>query len=277
MGEIIMRSWNWREYCVQVNFRSPVWQVRVLIWGVITMITSLCNQIRQVVPQISHIYSYPPRGSHHHPPSLSSLSPTQPSSQNRKLHYLLLTLHAMICSWHREQQTLSWESTRGCLSSLFFYHYKLTPECRINFWRTSVHDWVSSSFSPLELNSEVTLSHSHGCELTTWWVVAQHPAHHALTVSKYLSKLARSQPPSLSPNLLDYSPHVHRQTHLVAASKFPRLWPPSAHPKTCSVRTCKGISKQAWSQPTSVSPNSVDYSLHILTIMGSQWISQLAR
>jgi len=66
-------------------------------------IRGLPNPIRQVVPLISDIRSYPPYHSHQHPPSLSFSSTTQPSSQNTKLSHPSLSLHDMIMSWHRVQ------------------------------------------------------------------------------------------------------------------------------------------------------------------------------
>jgi len=82
MGEIIMRNWVLREFCVRVNLPSPKRQVRVPIHRVITPTRGVPNQIRQVIPLSSHIRSYPPHHSHLHLPSLSFLSTTQPSSQN---------------------------------------------------------------------------------------------------------------------------------------------------------------------------------------------------
>jgi len=85
MGQIIMRNWDLREFRVPVNLPSLIRQVRVPIRRVITPIQCLPNPIRQVVPLISHIRSYPPHRSHLHPPYLSFSSTSQPSSQNTKL------------------------------------------------------------------------------------------------------------------------------------------------------------------------------------------------
>jgi len=70
MGEIIMRIWDLREFCVRVNLWSPIWQVCVPIRCAITPIQGLPNPFRQVVPLISHIHSYPPQHTHLNPPSL---------------------------------------------------------------------------------------------------------------------------------------------------------------------------------------------------------------
>jgi len=72
---------------------------------------------------------------------------------------------------------------------------------------------------------------------------------HTITASKCISKLARLQ----SPNSLHHSPHVHLQTRLITASKFAPLRPPSA------------------------SPNSLDYGLQTRSIMASKCISKLTR
>jgi len=96
MGQIILRNWDVREFRGQVDIPSQIWQVRVPIWCVITPIRGLPNPIRQVVPLISHIHSYPPHCSHLHPPSLSFSSITLPSSQDTKLSHPSLSLHVMI-------------------------------------------------------------------------------------------------------------------------------------------------------------------------------------
>jgi len=77
------------------------------------------------------------------------------------------------------------------------------------------------------------------------------------TASKYLSNLARSWPPSVSPNSLDHGLQVYLQTRSITASKC--------------------ISKLARSRPPSVSPDSLDYGLQVRTIMASMCISKLAR
>jgi len=107
MGEIIMRNWDLREFCARVNLPSPIQQIRVPIWHVITPIQGLPNPIRQVVPLISHIRSYPPHHSHLYPPPLTSSSTTLTSFQNTKLSYPSLSLHVMIMSSHQIQHTPS--------------------------------------------------------------------------------------------------------------------------------------------------------------------------
>jgi len=171
MGEIIMRNWDIREDRVRVNLPSPIRQVRVLIWGVITPIQGVPNPMRQVVPMISHIHSYPPPHSHLHPPSLSFLSITLPSTHHTKLSYPSLSLHAMIMSWHRVQHipkvqhTPDTASTQDCLSSLHSHDYEVTPECSLRLHRGSLYNRPPSAICPWEPKGKVTLWHLHGCEL----------------------------------------------------------------------------------------------------------------
>jgi len=100
-------------------------------------------------------------------------------------------------------------------------------------------------------------SHSHGCELTNWWIESQHQARRPSIASKYSSNLTRSRPPSASPNSLDHRLQVYLQTPSITASKC--------------------ISKLAQSQPPSVSPNSVDYGLQVRTITASKCIPEFTR
>jgi len=95
--------------------------------------------------------------------------------------------------------------------------YELTPEWSFSFRRASLHDRLPSAGSPWELNGIVTLSLSHGCELTNCWIQSQDPACCPSTASKYSSNLARSQPPSSR----DHGPQVYLQA----------VWlqPPSSH------------------------------------------------
>jgi len=109
MGEIIMRNWDFREFRVRVNWPSPIRQVRVLIWrvqtpirGLLNPIRPLLNPIKQLVLLISHSDSYPPYRSHLHPPSLSFLSTTLPSSHEHKVK---LSLSIFLC--HHHELTLS--------------------------------------------------------------------------------------------------------------------------------------------------------------------------
>jgi len=146
MWEIIMRNWDLREFHVRVNLPSPMRHVRVPIWRVITLIRGVINPIRQVVPLISQVCSYPPYCSRLHPSSLSSSSTTLPSLQVPKVksslsispcHHHELTPRAAYaeCSIHRVQHRLSTAYTQDCLSSLHSHDFirasKVKSPCHI--------------------------------------------------------------------------------------------------------------------------------------------------
>jgi len=172
-----MRNWDLREFRVRVNLPSPIRQVRVPIRRVITPIRGLLNPIRQVVPLISQVRSYPPYRSHLHPPSLSFSSTTLPSLQEHKVksslsispcHHHELTPSAAYaeCSIHRVQHTPSTAYTYDCLSSLHSHDFELTPECSFSFRRTSLPIDCHQPVLHKSFRGKVTLSHSHGFELT---------------------------------------------------------------------------------------------------------------
>jgi len=190
-------------------------------------------------------------------------------------------------SIHRVQHTPSTASTQDWLFSLHSHDYKLTHECSFSFRRTSLHDRPPSSSSPSEHNGKVTLSHSHGCELTNWWIESHHPVRRPSTTSKYSSNLTRSWPPSASPILFDHGIQVYLQTRSITAfkciSKLARLRPTCSHEhalqvhlQSCSITASKCNSNLARSRPPSISPNSLDYGLQVCTSVASKCISNLA-
>jgi len=120
MMEIIMRSWDIREFHVRVNLASLIWRVRVPIRRAITPIRSLLNQIRQVLFLMTHIRSYAPYRSHLLPPSLVVSSTTLPSSQNSKLNHPSVSLHAMIMSSHQVQYPPSTAYTKYSIHPRLF-------------------------------------------------------------------------------------------------------------------------------------------------------------
>jgi hypothetical protein len=159
----------------------------------------------------------------------------------------------------------------------------VTHNCRFSFWRVSLHDRPSSASSPWELKGTVTLSHSQGCKLSNWRIESECPVRRPSIISKHLSNLARSQPPSASPVLLYNALHVYFLAHLITASKIPWSQPLGASPNSLNyslqvytIMTSKvEISKLPWSWPPSVSPNWLDHCLQIHTIMAGKWISRV--
>jgi len=179
-------------------------------------------------------------------------------------------------SMHRVQHT---PSTQDCLSSLHSHDYELTPECSFSFRRAFLHNRPPSASSPWELKGKVTLSHSHSCELTNWWIESQHPVRSLSTASKYSSKLAPLRPPSVSPNSLDYGLHK-------CISNLPRSRSRSASLSSLdhglqvylqipSTTASMCISKVARSRPRSVSLSSLDrhFQAH-LELLSSATCSQ---
>ena len=96
-----------RGFNVRVNIQSPILQVSVAVQHVKPPIRGIPKQLRQILPLLSHIRSYPPRHSAPYLLSFSSSFTTLPSSQNTKFSHPSLSLHALIISWHRVQYTPS--------------------------------------------------------------------------------------------------------------------------------------------------------------------------
>jgi len=186
MWEIIMRNWELREFGVQVNWPFPIQQVLLPIQRVRTSIWGLLNPIRQVLPLMSHIRSYPPDCSHSHPASLF-LVLNSTIIVEHKVKSSFLSLYAMIMSWHQVQHSPSTTSTHDCQSSLHSHDYNLTPECSFSFRRASIQD------QPALLESskvKILRPHPHGSALTNWWIQFQLLAALPLTAAKYSSNLA---------------------------------------------------------------------------------------
>jgi len=118
-----------REFRVRVNLPSPIRQLWVPIWWVITSIWGLPNPIRQGVPLISQVHSYPPYRSHLHQPSISFSSTTLPSLQELKVK-----------------------------SSLFnppCHHQELSPSAAYAEYSTHLGLSVVPSFSRFEVNPRI--------------------------------------------------------------------------------------------------------------------------
>ena len=102
--------------------------------------------------------------------------------------------------------------------------------------------------SPSELKDKVTLSQSHGCELTNWWNVSQHPARLCINCRQVTIQTC-----SITSSMFAWSCRSSAcPTSLDSATKFPWSWPPTA---------C---------------PISLNYGFHTRLITASTWISKLA-
>jgi len=222
-------------------------------------------------------------------PSCSFWSTTLPSSQNRKLSHPSLSLYVMIMSWHGVQHTLSTASTHDCLSSIHSHDYELTPEWSFSFWHASLHDRPPSANSPWVHKGKLTLSHSHGCGLTNWWVESQHPARHPSTASKYLCKLAQLLPPrshdcglqirSIMASMFarSWPPSPYLQSRSITAFMFARSWPPCAYLHTRLITASKCISKLARLPPPCSHNHGLQVHLQTRSITISECISKFTR
>jgi len=285
-----------REFHVRVNWPSPIRQVRLLIrWG-ITPIRGLLYTIRQVVSLIYHSHSYLPYRSHLHPPSLSLSSTTLPSSQEHNVKSSF-----SISPFHHHELTLSAAYTeyrihQGLAVASSFSPFRVDPKCTFSFWHTSLQIDRHQPVLHKSFKDKVTMSHSHGCELTNWWIESRQAVHqpppstrpisldHSLqvhlqtrsvTASECISKLAWSRPPGAFLSSLDHTPQVHLQTRSIMASKcisrlrsitackFARSSPPSAYLPTCSITAFKCISKYARLPPPSASSKSLNHGLGV--------------
>jgi len=161
-----------------------------MIWWVITPIWGHLYPIRQVVPLISHLRSYPPYHSYLHPQSLFLVHISTIIAE----HNVMLSLPISPChdhevtlspvyteyNIHRVQLTLSTAYTEPSISPKlsvlpsFSRDTELTLECSFSFRHGSLHDPTPPASSPWELKGNITSSHPHGCELTNWWIESQH-------------------------------------------------------------------------------------------------------
>ena len=289
MGEIRMRNFDFWESRVWVNLRFPMKQVRLPIWWVRTSIRGLLNPMMQVVPLISHIRSYPPYRSRvilipkflflvhnstiiaEHKVKLSfCISPCHDYKLTLSTAYTKYSIHRVQhtpstayteCSIHWVQHT-----PRIGYTEYSIHQAKHPPKivCRpfgltimswprnvaSRFWHAFLSDRPPPASCPWGLKSKVILLHSHGCELTNWWIEHQYQAWHPLTAFK----LARLWPPRASPNLLDYSLQVHLSYAILAS---------------------KCISILARSRPPGASPYLLDHRLQVRMIMASKFVSEL--
>jgi len=112
-----------------------------------------------------------------------------------------------------------------------------------------------SEFTPSRPPSASPNSLYHGLQVLLWV--------HSILASKSISKLDRSRPPSASPHSLDRGLQVYLQTRSITAWKFAKSWPPSAYPHPRSITASKCISKYARLPPPSASPKSLDHGLGV--------------
>jgi len=120
---------------------------------------------------------------------------------------------------------------------------------------------IAASLSSLGGPNILNSVHSHNYELTNEYSPSSHHASlpnyylqidrlqvlletRSMMASKCISKLTRSRPPGVSPDLLDCSLQVPPHTHSITASK-------------CT-------SRLAWLRPASASPNSLDPGLQMV-------------
>jgi len=95
-----------------------------------------------------------------------------------------------------------------------------------------LHDRPQSDSSPWGLNGEVTLSHSHGCEFTHWWIESWRAVHRPA--------------PSTRPNSLNHGLQVDLQTHWITAFKCISEFTRSPSPSASQTRSIKYIFKEGW-------------------------------
>jgi len=248
MGEIIRRNCNLGEFGVPVILPSLIQPVQVPIWRVISLICSLPITTRQVIPISSHIHSYPPLCSHHHPPSLSFSSTTLWSSQNTTLCRPWVSLYILIMRWHRVQYTPSAASTHDCLSYIHSDHYELTTNDSISFLSIFLHDWPPSASSAQKFTGNVIFPWLWINKLRQWVSAPNGPSIDCLQVlvrirSIMASQLAWSGHPSAVQNLYNYSLQTYSITALKCISKIAQLRPLCAHFDTTSMMASKCISK----------------------------------
>jgi len=210
------------------------------------------------------------------------------------LHWVQLTPSTAYTEYrlHQVQLTPSTVSTQDCLSSLYFHDYELTHQCSFSFRCAFLQNRPPPARSQWELQDEVISLHSHGCELTNWWIESQHPEGLLSTAFKYSSNRARSWPQvhletrsimafkciselddcGLQMNLwnsLDHGLQVHLQTCSITSSKHISVFN--------LISACRCIFKVAQLRPPSASPNLHYYGLPVhlqaYSIKASKYIS----
>jgi len=159
-------------------------------------------------------------------------------------------------SIHRVQHTPSTAYTeysipRTVSLTLHSHDHELTPECSFSFQSASLYYPLPSASSPLELKGKVTMSHSHSCESTDWWIESQHPACSLMIACNYSADFAWTLPPTCFSQLACSQPHSsHEHGHQVQY-------------ETRSIIACKCISKYALLPPPTGFINSLDHDFGV--------------
>jgi len=204
-----MRNWDLRELLVQVNSPSPIWQGQVLIRRCITPIRGRSNPIRQVVPMISHICSYPPHHSRLYPPSPIFLFTTPLSSQNTKLCHPDLSRHAMITSWLWVQHTPSTAYTEYSI-----HRVQHTPGT--SYTKYSIH---RIQHTPSTAYTKYSMHRGYHTPSTAYTEDSIHRVQHALSTASTQDCLS-----SLPSNDLELTPECSFSFWRTPLHE----WPPSA-------------------------------------------------
>jgi len=171
---------------------------------------------------------------------------------------------------HRVWHTPSTASSQDCFSSLYSHYCKLTPECSIIIRHASQYNYLPSACSSCSLKDNVSLSHSRACKLTNWWIESQQLERHPSPGTKHWSIFPRSCRRSVSLNLINLGLQVCLQTRSIRECKLARSWPPSVFPNSLNYSLHVHISQWAWLQFPSVFTISPNCGLPVHTIIISK-------
>jgi len=256
------------KFQVQVNFASPIGQVRVPIWRVITPTWGLPNPIWPVLPLISHNRSYPPHHSHFHP----SFSLFLVHYSHRRTHSDVIPLYlSMPWSWvdTEYKHTLNTAYTMYSIPKIVCLPFILMiTGWPLNVaWASGVPPYRIDCHQPAPHQSAQVKSPCHiptfASQLTDEWSLSTRRAMHQappsgcrisldrilrslsptshdygrqvrlIMASKCISQLARSRSRSASGSSLDFGLPVYLQIHSVTLCKcistLTRFQTPSSH------------------------------------------------
>jgi len=285
---------GYREFHVQLNLPSPIWQVWVPICHAITPIDGLPNPIRQMVPLICHIRFYPSHCSHLHPPSLSFSSTTLPSSQNTMLCHPSLPLHSMITNWHwvqhalttayhlysihRVQHTMSTAYTEYSIPQV---QHPPTIVCvpfilMITCWPLNVAS--VSGMPPYMVDRGQQPARPEGSQDKLLCPIPTFASQLTEELSSGTQRAVNWLPPSTRPISFDHSLESVSPHSLDYGLAVRTIMASKCISKTHTIRIMQCISKFTQLRPQSVSPNMLYYCKqvrhHTLSIMISECISK---